>query len=270
MKVGLVFSGGGDRGAYQIGVWKGLRELGIERKIKAISGVSIGALNGVLFINGNYNKAVRLWSKIDESKILPCSKNEIQIRKSILAIGNKKLGIIKKNIPKAIIGGNISTDGIKNILDEFSLGKICESKIKFYVACTKVPILKSKYFLLNNKSDKRIRDILLASVSLPVIYEKKIIKGKEYLDGGITDNVPIKPLYEMKCDIIIVVHLWRESIIDRNLYPNSRIIELRPSNLQSDDLARALDFNVDVTKELIKRGYRDTIDTFKGINSLMN
>lgn len=44
MKVGLVLSGGGAKGAYQVGVLKALRELGT--RIDAVSGASIGALNG--------------------------------------------------------------------------------------------------------------------------------------------------------------------------------------------------------------------------------
>ena len=52
MEYGLVLAGGGVRGAYQIGVWKALKELKI--KVSAVSGVSIGAVNGALFVPKNY------------------------------------------------------------------------------------------------------------------------------------------------------------------------------------------------------------------------
>lgn len=48
MKRAIVLSGGGARGAYQIGVWKALRELNIKYDI--ITGTSVGALNGALMI----------------------------------------------------------------------------------------------------------------------------------------------------------------------------------------------------------------------------
>ena len=48
---GLVLAGGGTKGAYQVGVWKALCELGIN--IKAIVGASIGALNGALFLQND-------------------------------------------------------------------------------------------------------------------------------------------------------------------------------------------------------------------------
>ena len=46
MKVGLVLSGGGAKGAYQVGMIKALDELGV--KVDAISGASIGAINGAI------------------------------------------------------------------------------------------------------------------------------------------------------------------------------------------------------------------------------
>ena len=71
MEYGLVLAGGGVRGAYQIGVWKALKELKI--KVSAVSGVSIGAVNGALFVQGSKTKAERLWNKIaiDDIILLP-------------------------------------------------------------------------------------------------------------------------------------------------------------------------------------------------------
>ena len=48
---GLVFDGGGARGAYQIGAWRALSEAG--EKISAVAGTSVGALNGALVCMGD-------------------------------------------------------------------------------------------------------------------------------------------------------------------------------------------------------------------------
>ena len=48
-KTGIVFSGGGGKGAYAIGVWKALREFGMDQNIQAVAGTSVGSLNGALF-----------------------------------------------------------------------------------------------------------------------------------------------------------------------------------------------------------------------------
>lgn len=50
--IGLVFAGGGGKGAYQIGVWRAVRELQLEQHIAVVAGTSVGALNGALFLKG--------------------------------------------------------------------------------------------------------------------------------------------------------------------------------------------------------------------------
>lgn len=47
--VGLVLSGGGAKGAYEVGVWKAMVEVGVARDVRVISGTSVGAMNGALF-----------------------------------------------------------------------------------------------------------------------------------------------------------------------------------------------------------------------------
>ena len=65
---GLVFSGGGTRGAYEIGAWKALNELGI--KIQGVVGASIGAINGALFLQGDIDKAEKIYRGIRVEDIL--------------------------------------------------------------------------------------------------------------------------------------------------------------------------------------------------------
>ena len=60
---GLILAGGGAKGAYQTGAWRALRELGIS--FEAIAGVSIGAINGALIAQGDYDRAVELWSNAE-------------------------------------------------------------------------------------------------------------------------------------------------------------------------------------------------------------
>ena len=58
---GLVLSGGGGKGAYQVGVWRALCELGWDTRIKAISGASVGALNAVLLSSVSEPHAEVIW-----------------------------------------------------------------------------------------------------------------------------------------------------------------------------------------------------------------
>lgn len=60
--VGLVLSGGGGKGAYEIGVWKALDEYGVTPNIGAISGTSVGALNSALFPVCKIFRLKRKWN----------------------------------------------------------------------------------------------------------------------------------------------------------------------------------------------------------------
>jgi predicted acylesterase/phospholipase RssA len=62
-RIGLVLTGGGGKGAYEIGVWRGLVAKGIT-SFTAISGTSIGGLNGYLVARGNLDDAETLWRKM--------------------------------------------------------------------------------------------------------------------------------------------------------------------------------------------------------------
>jgi len=66
-KTAFVLGGGGARGAYEIGVWQGLRELGI--KIDLVTGSSVGAINGAMVVQGAFDLAVSLWKELDTSMV---------------------------------------------------------------------------------------------------------------------------------------------------------------------------------------------------------
>lgn len=68
-RIGLVLSGGGGKGAYQIGCWQALRELGLDR-FTSIAGTSVGALNAALIAQGDFEKARSVWFGIRPSHVL--------------------------------------------------------------------------------------------------------------------------------------------------------------------------------------------------------
>ena len=74
MKVGLVLSGGGGKGAYELGVWKALVEMKLDKYIEVISGTSIGAFNAALFAQGDMDNAQALWDEVTMEKLVPMTK----------------------------------------------------------------------------------------------------------------------------------------------------------------------------------------------------
>ena len=68
--IGLVLAGGGAKGGYQIGVWRTLREMGIDRLVTGVAGASVGAINAALFAWSAYDAAEQAWRAAEESDFL--------------------------------------------------------------------------------------------------------------------------------------------------------------------------------------------------------
>jgi len=74
-KTALVLGGGGSKGAYEIGVWQALNELGIQ--IDIVTGTSIGAVNGALVAQNDFEMANKSWHEIKESTITELTEKEV-------------------------------------------------------------------------------------------------------------------------------------------------------------------------------------------------
>ena len=91
MKVGLVLSGGGGKGAYELGVWKALVEMKLDKYIEVISGTSIGAFNAALFAQGDMDNAQALWDEVTMEKLVPMTKMDLLKKGVALALGVKSI-----------------------------------------------------------------------------------------------------------------------------------------------------------------------------------
>ena len=60
MKQAIALAGGGTKGAYQVGAWKAMRELGIPFDI--VTGTSIGSVTAALMVQGDFDRAWELWT----------------------------------------------------------------------------------------------------------------------------------------------------------------------------------------------------------------
>lgn len=271
MKIGLVLAGGGGKGAYELGVWKALKQLNLTKYISVFSGTSIGAFNSVLFAMDDIDKADSLWEEVTMDKLVPISKTELIKRGIGLYLGGKNLQLAKKFLTDKLEHGAISNDGAVEMVEKYlDFNKVKEKNKICYAACTKLPNFNAKYFKINDYDEEIAKKIVLASASLPLIYDSTEVLGEKYIDGGIADNVLIQPVYGEKCDIIIVVLLSKDGQIDRSLYPNSRLIIIAPENLVENAITGTLNLDTDAKRVRIIEGYNDTINKIEPIMELMN
>ena len=78
MKKALVFSGGGAKGSYEIGVWKATRRL--RMKFDIVTGTSIGAINGAIYAMGDYRKAKKLWLNMTTSDLFTSNNMKVMVK----------------------------------------------------------------------------------------------------------------------------------------------------------------------------------------------
>lgn len=266
MKVGLVLSGGGGKGAYELGVWKALKKLNIDKYIDVFSGTSIGAFNAVLFAQDDIKAAEKLWEEVTMEQLAPLSKIMLLKKGIELTIGGRYINFAKKHMQHRFEVGVTPKDGATEIINRYlkvdivkRRGKIC------YVTCAELPDLKPKYFKITDYDDELAKDMVIASASLPLIYDCSEIQGGKYIDGGLADNTPIKPVYDEGCEIIIVVLLSKVSKVNKSLYPNSKIIEIIPQNLDGNIIKGTLNLDMITKSKRIQEGYSDTISLLEPI-----
>lgn len=245
-KWGLVLSGGGGKGAYQIGALEALSECGLLQNIIACSGVSVGALNMCILAQQDLNIGSAIWSDISYKKLLDPD----------IKLFDGKEGLFKR-------------DGLNDIINQYiNLEKIVNSKIELYACASQYKNLddlvpKAMYFSLNNQPYERIRKILLASSALPIVYEPVAIDEFHYRDGGLTDNMPVRPLYDKGIRNFIVICLSDDALPPTVMYGDAEYIFIKPSKNLGDLLTGTLDFNAKNANIRLKLGYLDTVRVLK-------
>lgn len=185
---GIVLEGGGAKGAFQVGAWRALKEAGV--KIKGVSGVSVGALNGALICMDALEKAEEIWENISFSDIMDVDDDLLETLKRVVMDKGLDISPLKKLIRETV--------------DE---KKIRESDCELYA--TTFSISDKKLLNVNVKElpDGEMENILLASAYLPVFKSEKL-GGKLYTDGGGFNNVPLDVLVDKGYRDIIVIRIY--------------------------------------------------------------
>lgn len=241
-KTALVLSGGGSRGAYEAGAWQALTELGIQ--IDIVTGTSVGAINGAMVVQGDLDNTVRLWKEIESHMIFDVPEGtqpreyarEIVFHKGAGTSGLKKL--------------------LKKYIDEETLRS---APADFGVVIVELPTFTPHYVYKEEMKPGQLLDYILASASLyPAIHSCKI-DGKEYIDGGYADVMPVQMALDKGADEVIAVYLNAVGIVDRKALqatPNLTLIESKW------DLGSTLIFDTDNARRIMRLGYLDAMKAY--------
>ena len=182
MKVGLVLEGGGMRALFTAGVLDALLDIK-ELDIDGIVGVSAGALFGVNYVSGQKERAIRYNKKYARDK--------------------RYMGFYSWITTGNAVNEEFAFYEIPFKLDVFDQEKFKQSKIDFYVVMTNVESGKPEYVLI--KDVFKQMEYLRATSALPFASKIIEINEKKYLDGGISDSIPIDYCEGLGYDKIILV-----------------------------------------------------------------
>ena len=256
----LTLAGGGGKGAYEIGVWQALREIGLEKNLIAVSGSSSGALNAALISLNEFDKAKTIWSSIMPKQFLDINYDTI-------------IGPLNTLVKRTLTAGLCSRDGLIDIIDKYlNLEQLAGARIPAYVSISRyssdcIDCLSEKpqveYISLSEVSPDDAGQFLLASSAMPYIYPPEIIHGNVYRDGGPADNVPIYPMTSVGADNLIVVKLEPDDKVDTSLYSKFKeVVEIIPSREIGDLFDGTLEFTSRNVMFRMLLGYYDTLRTF--------
>lgn len=221
LKVGLVLSGGGAKGAYQVGVLKALRELGT--RVDAVSGASIGALNGAILasspdLDTGIRRLEELWATLAQRS--PLDLKVPGYISLLIAAGTKMYGagalgavvhlaaMAAKHYGYELPKGFDLDDGVlcdkplQALMDRYLVTKDLQTGLPLYVSIYKsmgglydlsvalcaefgmADTPNSDFLHIQSCPLTQQKEILLASAAIPLLFAPRRIDGALYTDGG--------------------------------------------------------------------------------------
>lgn len=181
MKTALVLEGGAMRGIYTAGVIDVLLENNI--KVDGIIGVSAGAIYGINYGSKQIGRAIRYNKKYLKYR------NYMSFY-SLLTTGN-------------LVNKDFCYYKLANELDKFDYDEFNKSNLDFHVVITNLETGKPEYHKITDIENEI--EYIRASSSMPLVTKNVYLDEKPYLDGGISDSIPIQKAIDLGYEKIIVV-----------------------------------------------------------------
>lgn len=252
--LGLVLSGGGAKGAYEVGAWQVLEEAGFAADVVAISGTSVGALNAALFAT-RPEAAEALWLEHMEA-VFTLNTNRIgqSIQTTLDDIssavdvaentGNDWKGLVSFLLATGV---RIAADTVElnqtdaprdGYIDSSRLAAAIESSLPrdwpegtpavYATALEKGTSGIAATWRLNDEPHERRSLMIRASAAIPMGFDTVSLDGRTYEDGGREEkggnNVPLDPILTNHPEIktVIVIYLTDEKHLDRKRFEANR------------------------------------------------
>jgi NTE family protein len=171
-KIALVLGGGGLKGFAHIGVFRALKELGIEPTV--VAGTSIGALIGAAYARG-----MDVTEMADRARALK--------RRDLFRLNRMGMLLERQHSPAIYL-----EEPLRNVVQAVAGDKRFDQLKKALLVNT-VDIERGSQLVwgLPGLRDVSVADAVYASCALPGFYPPGVIRERRYVDGGVIDNLPV-------------------------------------------------------------------------------
>ena len=217
MKVGIVLEGGGFRGIYTAGILDYF--LDQNWHFPYVIGVSMGTVNGANYIAKQKGRSIEVPSEFLYDPRYFSYKN-------LITQGN-------------LFGMDFIFHEIPRKYNKFDYKTFEASDQEFVMTAMDVQFGGSKYFRKDELNEAEVLDAMRASCSLPFISKMVTFKGKKYLDGGLSDSIPIKKAFEDGVDKVIALVTREEGYRKEIKEPNA--IKIGSGNLVYRGFPKVMD-----------------------------
>lgn len=184
-KAALIIEGGGMRGAFSSGVLNAMLDANL--RFPYVIGMSSGACCGLFYLSEEQDNAREFFPRIARS-----GQEAFGLRSWLKGNGLFNLTYIVDHMAS---------------LKQIDYGAVLRNPTRFIIGATQADNAELVYWEKDQIKDHRtLQQYVKASASLPVIAPPVRIKGRDYVDGGVIDSIPIKKALEDGYEKIVVVH----------------------------------------------------------------
>ena len=259
VKRALVLCGGGSRGAYEIGAWQALRELGVP--LSGVYGTSIGALNAALVARGDVEAARKLWLNISISRIMTVEDPDDFAIERMVSNKRDVLPFLVENAKHLRMDITPLEQLVRQECDE---PRVRAGGMDLGVMTFKAPQMQGHPVYLRDMKPGMLSDWVIASASCFPLFPAKHIDGQRYIDGGYCDNLPLDMALNDGADEIVAVEL--HPYLTHPEYARLPWLKVvRPRH----NLGGFLDFNPKLMARNLRMGYQDAMKLYRRFDGFL-
>lgn len=250
--LGLVLEGGGARGAFQIGAFQALNEKGF--RFDGVAGTSIGAINGALLAQGDFELALAWWRRLNVNMLFDTHDERLD-RLLSLEFDRDTLSYIATAARELVEKRGLDTAPIRRLLNlVINEPKLRAMNTDFGIVTVNLTDLKHAELFKEDIPRGKLVDYLMASANLPV-FRLEPLDGKVFIDGGFYDNCPLNMLARRGYTQLVAVRTLSLGRSRKFEYPQVQVLTIQPA----EPLGPVLGFDPKYTLKNLKMGYRDAM-----------